>query len=119
MTVDKIIVLISGLGLMIFTFWYFFMKKEKKIKATDSVDILVKGGYQPSVISIPYGKTTKLNFKRVDENSCLEEVVLSEFKVKKYLPLNQTVTIEVVANKKGSFDFSCGMGMFHGQLIVE
>lgn len=119
MTSDKIIILVFGLGLIGFVYWYFFMKKEKIIKGSTSIDILVKGGYQPSTILIPYGKKTKLNFKRVDESSCLEEVVLSDFKIKKFLPLNEVVVIEITPLKKGNFDFSCGMGMFHGKLIVE
>ena len=49
-----------------------------------SVDITVEGGYQPDVISVPKGKTTKINFFRKDPSSCLEEVVLSDFKIKKY-----------------------------------
>lgn len=95
------------------------MKKEQTVEASDSIDIKVEGGYSPSTISIPFGKTTKLNFKRLDESSCLEDIVLSDFKIKRALPMNETVTIEVTPDKKGSFDFSCGMGMFHGKLIVK
>lgn len=95
------------------------MKKEQVVKAENSIDILVNGGYKPERISIPYGKTTKLIFQRKDSNSCLEEVVLADFKIKKSLPLNEKVTVEITPNKKGTFDFSCAMGMFHGKLIVE
>lgn len=116
---DKIIVSITGFLLIVFTFWYFFMKKENLVEATDEIDILVEGGYKPSTISIPFGKTTKINFKRTDENSCLEDVVLSDFKIKRPLPIGEKVTVEVTPDKKGSFDFSCGMGMFHGKLIVK
>lgn len=116
---DKIIVSITGLLLIVFTYWYFFMKKEQVIEAKEEIDILVEGGYKPDRISIPFGKTTKLNFKRLDSNSCLNEVVLSEFKIKRELPMGEKVTIEIKPEKKGSFDFSCGMGMFHGKLIVK
>ena len=119
MSPDKILVSIFGLLSIIFTYWYFFMKKSNTVEASDSIDIMVDGGYQPDTISIPYGKTTKLNFLRKDSNSCLEDVVLSDFKIKKSLPMNEKVTIEITPDKKGSFDFSCGMGMFHGKLIVK
>ena len=96
------------------------MKNEKEVAVTsDSIDITVDGGYSPEVISIPAGKTTKLNFTRKDPSSCLEEVVLGDFKVRKYLPLNQTVTIPITPQKEGEFVFSCGMNMFHGKIIVR
>jgi plastocyanin domain-containing protein len=48
----------------------------------------------------------------------LEEVVLGDFKVRKTLPLNQTVTIPITPQKEGEFVFSCGMNMFHGKIKV-
>ena len=119
MAIDKIIVIIIGLLALVFTYWFFLMKKDKEVAVAGFVDIIVDGGYSPAVISIPLGQTTKVNFFRKDSNSCLEEVVLGDFKIKKYLPLNQTVRMEITPDKKGKFNFSCGMGMFHGKVIVK
>jgi plastocyanin domain-containing protein len=120
MSIDKIIVIIVGLAGIAFIYWFFLMKKEKEVAVTsDSVDIIVKGGYNPDVIAIPFGKTTKLHFVRKDANSCLEEVVLSDFKIRKYLPLNETITIPVTPEKKGTFGYSCGMNMYHGKIVVK
>lgn len=119
MTLDKIlvtIVIIIGIG---FTYWFFLMKKESVVEASDSVDITVDGGYTPEVISIPKGKITKLNFLRIDPSSCLEEVVLPDFKVRKFLPVNKTTTIEITPQKTGKFGFACGMNMFHGKILVK
>lgn len=117
---DKIIVTIAGIVGIAFTYWFFLMRKEKEVSVTsNSVDITVDGGYQPEVIAIPKGKTARLNFTRKDPSSCLEEVVLSDFKIKKYLPLNQKVTVEITAQKSGEFMFSCGMNMFHGKILVR
>lgn len=119
MTPDKIIVTIFGLTGIAFTYWFFLMRKEKEVEVKDQVDIIVEGGYKPEVISIPLSKTTTINFLRKDASTCLEEVVLSDFKIRKYLPLNQKVTIEVTPQKSGEFKFSCGMNMFHGKVIVR
>mgnify|MGYP001581676271 CR=1 FL=1 len=120
MTIDKILVIffsIAGIG---FTYWFFLRKGEKEVVvALNSIDIYVDGGYQPEVISIAKGKTTKINFLRKDSSACLEEVVLSDFKIRKYLPLNQKVTVEVTPPKQGMFDISCGMNMFHGKIKVN
>ncbi len=119
MVLDKIIVTVVGFIGIGFTYWFFLMKKEKEIEVADSVDIIVEGGYSPNVISIPKGKTTKLNFIRKDPNTCLEEVVLGDFKVRKYLPLNQKITIELTPQQSGEFGYSCAMNMFHGKIIVK
>ena len=37
---DKIIVTITGFVAIAFTYWFFFMKKEKEVIATDSIDII-------------------------------------------------------------------------------
>lgn len=119
MPADKLLVTLGGFFSVLFVYWYFFMKNEQTVEAVDSIDILVDGGYKPEKISIPYGKKTKINFLRKDSNSCLEDVILSDFKIKKDLSMNEKVTIEITPNKKGEFNFSCGMGMFHGKLIVK
>ena len=119
MTPDKILVAIFSLAGMAFTYWFFLMKKEEVVSVTDSVDIVVEGGYKPSTISIPQGKSTKITFTRKDPSSCLEEVILGDFKIKKYLPLNQKVTIDITPKKKGEYGFACGMNMFHGKIIVN
>ena len=116
---DKITVSIFGFLLILFTYWFFFMKKTNTVQAEGTVDILVEGGYKPEQIAIPYGKTTKLVFLRRDNNSCLEEIILADFKVRKFLPLNEKTEIEINPTKKGEFDFSCAMGMFHGKLIIK
>ena len=119
MALDKIIVTIVGLLGIGFTYWFFLMKKEREIVAGDSIDIVVDSGYSPSAIVLALGKTTHLNFIRKDPNSCLEEVVLGDFKIKKYLPLNQKVAIDITPKQTGEFDFACGMNMHHGKIIVK
>lgn len=119
MTIDKIIALLISIFGIVGTYWFFLMKNDKEITVKGSTDIIVEGGYNPSLVVIPFGKTTKLNFIRNDSNSCLEEVVLRDFGIRKYLPLNEKVTVELTPQKKGEFGYSCGMNMFHGKIIVR
>lgn len=117
---DKIIVTIFSIAGIVLTYWFFLMKEDEEalIVKTNNVDITVEGGYSPNVISIPKGKLTALNFIRKDPSSCLEEVVLPDFKIRKYLALNQITPIQVTPNKSGTFEISCGMNMFHGKIKV-
>ena len=119
MTPDKILVGLFTLAGMAFTYWFFLMKKEDIVSVTDAVDITVEGGYSPNTIQIPKGKTTKISFTRKDPSSCLEEVVLGDFRIRKFLPLNQKVTVEVTHQKAGEYGFACGMNMFHGKILVN
>lgn len=116
---DKIIVGISSLITIIFIAWFFFGKKEEKVEVKDKVDIKVSGGYEPSAIVIKKGKKTKINFLRTDPSDCLSEVILSDFKIRRELPLNKTVSIEIIPEKAGEFTFTCGMNMYNGKLIVK
>lgn len=120
MSIDKIIVTLFSIGGIAFTYWFFLMKKEDAaiLVNTDSINITVEGGYTPNVISISKDKTTTLNFIRKDPSSCLEEVVLPDFKIRKYLPLNKTTPIQVTPKKEGTYEISCGMNMFHGKIKV-
>lgn len=116
---DKILVTIIGILAIAFAYWFFLMKKEKAVAMSGSIDVEVKGGYTPAVISIDKGQPATINFLRTEENSCLEEVVMPEFKIRQYLPVNQPVAITVNPSRSGEFPFSCGMGMYHGKIIVR
>lgn len=115
---EKLLVSIFGIGLIGSIYWFFFGKKEETMEAKNSWDITVEGGYKPAVIKIPNGKPSTITFTRRDPNSCLEEVVLPEFKIKKFLPLNEKVTIILSPTKTGTFGIHCGMNMFHGKIII-
>lgn len=121
MTIDKFLVGVFSVAGIAFTYWFFLMKKEDKafVVSKNSVDIIVKGGYSPETISIPRGKETMLNFIRQDSSSCLEEVLISDFKVRKYLPLNKKVAVVITPQKEGEYEISCGMNMFHGKIVVK
>lgn len=120
MSPDKIIVLVIGLFGIVATYWFFLRKKQTVFQATsDVVDIIVDGGYSPQTIAITRGKTTTLRFVRKDPSSCLEEVVLGDFKIKKTLPLHTPVTISITPKEKGTYRYACGMNMFHGTIVVS
>lgn len=119
MRFDELAVITGGLLTIIFVYWFFLGKKEKEVQVKNEVDIIVDGGYSPGVVSVGRGNTTKINFIRKDSNSCLEEVVLPDFKIKKYLPLNEKVIVEITPQHVGEFVYSCGMNMYHGKIIVK
>lgn len=120
MTIDKILVIILGILAVALIYWFFLMKKDKVMKVSgSSVNIKVSGGYSPEVIEIPLRQTTTLNFIRTDPTECLGEIVIGDFKIKRELPLNQIVSVEIKPQKAGEYVYSCGMNMYHGKIIAK
>lgn len=116
---DKILVTSSGLFIILFIIWFFFGKKETESQTHEGkIEILVEGGYKPDTIKIPLNQKVKLIFFRKDPSSCLEEIVIPDFKIRKYLNINKQNEVDFTANKRGVFPFTCGMNMYHGKIIV-
>ena len=120
MSLDKAFITITGFLLIGFIYWFFFGEKKDIADASSGrMDIVVDGGYKPRTIRVSKGDTVTLNITRKDPNSCLEEIVIPDLKIKKYLPLNKKVEISFTPEKSGEYRFQCGMNMYHGKLIVE
>lgn len=116
---DKILVTIVGIAGIVGTYWFFLGRKEQVVTISESVDISVDGGYTPEAILVPKGKPVKLNFYRKDPSSCLEEIVIPDFHIKRFLPLNKKETVEINPQNSGEYPWACGMNMYHGKIIVK
>ena len=116
MNLEKIIVTTLGGALASFIVWFFFGQKDTVDQSTSTVK--VSGGYQPKRIVIRNRTKTTLTFIRSDSNSCLEEVVIPDFGIKRYLPLNVPVSISIHPKKAGKYTIHCGMNMFSATIEV-
>ena len=125
MTPDKIIVTLVGLAAIAFIMWFFWLVKRPGVKAAmgssgyQEAMVLVKGGYTPDIIIVEKGKPVRLNFVRTESASCSEMVLFPDFNKSAHLPEGQTVSVELMPDKAGEFEFQCQMGMLRGKLIVE
>ena len=105
--------------------WYFFFAERSSAAAVatatglQEVGITVKGGYTPAEIHAKAGVPLRLVFDRQETSSCSEEIVLGDFGVRRFLPAFQKTAVELTPDRVGRFDFTCGMGMLHGTLVVE
>lgn len=82
-------------------------------------DVLVKGVYSPNVLKAKFGKKIKINFRREESTDCSRFVSFPDWHVRHELPEGETVTIEIPADKKGVFTFTCDMSMYQGKLVIE
>jgi plastocyanin domain-containing protein len=82
------------------------------------VEITVDRGYQPSRIDLKEGKPARLVFTRREHTPCTKEVVFEAFGIRRALPPNQRVVIDLPALEEGEYEFTCGMKMQRGSIIV-
>lgn len=124
MDTTQVLVTLIGLGLMAFVGWFFFRAPHQLATAVSSatgvqqVDITVKGGYSPDVIEVKRGQPVQLNFYRDEESSCSEELLIPDFSIRRELPAFQTTAVEFLPKQAGRFEFTCGMHMLRGSLVV-
>jgi plastocyanin domain-containing protein len=114
----------GGLALIGLELWWFLFSKPKSRQAEarqgiQEVSITVDGGYEPAYITVKMGQLVRLNFLRRDPSSCLEKVLLPDFRIAQDLGLNQITPIEFMPEKPGKYSFTCGMNMFRGILEVQ
>jgi len=125
MNSTQIIVTVTGLIIIAWIIWYFWLWKGETVtakikeKGVQEIDVTVKGGYQPALIKVKAGQPVRLNFTRREASTCGEEVILPGFGKRAHLPQDKTVSVEVLPDKPGEYQFTCGMNMYHGKLIAE
>lgn len=121
----QLLILIAGLAAIAWVNWYFFMAPKAAVKAkvsaggSQEVTITVEGGYSPSVVRAKQGQPLRLIFDRKEKSPCSEEVVISEFGVRRFLKPFEKTVIDVTPTQTGTFAFACGMSMLRGQIEVE
>jgi plastocyanin domain-containing protein len=118
------VVLIAGIAAIVWVNWYFFFAERTSATAVRSggvqeVRIAVQGGYSPAVVRVHAGEPVRLIFDRQERSSCSEEVVLEQWGIRRFLPPLRETQIEFTPTEPGEYDFTCGMGMLRGKVIVE
>jgi plastocyanin domain-containing protein len=119
------IVVAAGVAAIAWVNWYFFLAGRQAATATagaggvQEVTITVHGGYEPAEVRLQKGVRARLVFDRQETSGCSEEVVLPDFGIRRFLPAFQKTTVELTPDQAGSFEFTCGMSMLRGRLVVQ
>jgi plastocyanin domain-containing protein len=118
------IVVLAGILAIAGVNWWFLLADRGSAAAAISVGgaqeatIVVQGGYVPAVVRVKAGSPVRLTFDRQEDSGCSEEVVFPTFGIRKFLPAFEKTIIELTPSA-GTHDFTCGMGMLRGKLVVE
>lgn len=125
MGIGQIISIIIGLILIGFILWWFFAPhKENTGEATvvndeQTATIVVNGGYSPSTVVLKKGVPAQVNFDLKDSTACLSHVVFEQLGVNEDLTKQPITSVNIPTDKAGTYNFACGMDMFHGKVIVK
>lgn len=89
------------------------------------IDIKVtRDGFTPDGITVTKGEAVALVFTRKVEHTCAKEVVVKidgddKHDIRRDLPLDKAVEIDVTFPKAGTLSYACGMDMVHGTITVQ
>lgn len=124
---SEVLVVAGGVAAIAWINWFFFLSgkrgpaAEARVGATglQQAVIRVEGGYSPARVRIRAGAPARLVFDRREDDSCSEEVVIPALGIRRFLPAHQRTAVDLVAPRAGTYEFTCGMGMLRGSLVVE
>ena len=79
----------------------------------------VAGTFTPASVTLKAVQPARLHFRRTDQPTCADEIVIPDLKVRKKIAANQTVTIDIPAQQARTLSFACGMDMMRGTVVVQ
>jgi plastocyanin domain-containing protein len=125
MSTAQVIVTATGLLAIASVAWFFWGPRGEGVVAgmtssgVQEAMILVKGAYNPDVIVVEHGKPVRLSFLRQETAACSEKVLFPDLKQTAELPEGELVPVEFTPQQRGEYEFTCGMGMLRGKIVVR
>ncbi len=80
---------------------------------------VTKNGFEPTAVVLKAGQPVVLVVTRKVERTCVTDIVLKDYGIKKALPLNRPVEVRFTPRKAGTIRYACAMDMVAGKLVVE
>ena len=83
-----------------------------KLSVTDS-------GFEPASVEVSRGQAFTLVVTRRSNQTCAMEILIPGLNVRRTLPLNQAVRIDVAKGVADTLNYNCGMHMFGGTIAAK
>lgn len=124
MDAAQIGVTVTGVLLIAAVARFFFGTRQRVIAQSGAgglqvLRVTVRGGYSPDTLVVKRGRPVRIDFDRQESASCSDTVVFGDFGISQALPAFRTTPVRLTPAKAGTFEFTCGMNMLRGRLIVE
>ena len=114
----------GGVALAIAVNVYFFSPAKPVVAAAPAdagpqvVRIAVRGGYDPARIEVRAGRPVRLLFRREEVEGCSDTVLIPEWGIAQRLPAYEDTVVEFTPTTPGEYEFTCGMHMLRGSIVV-
>lgn len=86
---------------------------------TQEARVIVEGGYRPSHIELEAGIPATLRFERREDDPCTELLVSELWPSAHRLVAHGETEVRFTPQRPGRYAFTCGMGMYSGELLVH
>jgi len=116
--------MVGGAALAIGVNFYFFPRRAAVVSpvAADGPleqRIAVRDSYDPAVVEVPIGRPVRLVFRREEVEGRSDTVLIPEWGVVQHLPASEDTAVEFTPRTPGEFEFTCGMHMMRGTIVVR
>jgi RND family efflux transporter MFP subunit len=88
-------------------------------KRDDAKVLVTEKGFEPAKVTVRAGEPVRITFVRTTDKTCATEVVFPSLNIRRPLPLNQPVAIEITPKSSGEIGFACGMNMLRGTIVAQ
>jgi plastocyanin domain-containing protein len=109
---------IFAIASLLFTFQVANAAASKAKSQVVKIQVTEKG-FEPEQVEVQPGMPAVLKITRTTDNTCAKQIKISSLHIKKNLPLNKTVSIDLGKLEKGNIAFACGEDMMTGHIIVQ
>lgn len=86
---------------------------------TQEARVVVERGYRPQRIGLEAGIPATLRFERREDDPCTELLVSELWPNAHHLVAHRETEIRFTPEHPGRYLFTCGMGMYSGELLVH
>ena len=86
---------------------------------TQEARVIVQKGYRPDRIELEAGVPATLRFDRREDDACTELLVSELWPSAHRLVAHGETEIRFIPERAGRYVFTCGMGMYSGELVVH
>ena len=76
-------------------------------------------GFEPARAEVPRGQALTLVVTRKTDQTCAKEMLIPALNVRRALPLNQAVRIDIPAGVADTLNYLCGMHMLGGIIAAK
>ena len=76
-------------------------------------------GYHPTEARAPAGQPVRLVFTRTTDEGCGQQLMFPDLDIRRDLPLNEPVAVDITMPSTGSVRFACGMDMYRGTIVAQ